>query len=252
MTAYLTFTYAASLASFGDIAVGERRSSAERPAKSAILGLVAGALGIERDEAESHSALASELFYAVRTEDMAVRSPRRLMTDYHTVQTRQRGRNIRFATRHEELADKKELETILSYREYRSDCIFTIALWPRSATLRYTLEQMQTALERPVFTPYAGRKSCPLMLPMFPRVVEASDVKAALIARDELMADIYARLEAYRLKPTKLVSLTIDADAEELHGQRREHRRDAIVNRQKWQFGLREEALVSWEGTLDE
>ena len=69
MPSFLTFTLAAPLASFGSIAVGERRASSDRPAKSAILGLAAGALGIEREDNEAHAALAHELFYAVRTEN---------------------------------------------------------------------------------------------------------------------------------------------------------------------------------------
>src|SRR5689334_9905919 len=107
MPSFLTFTLAAPLASFGSIAVGERRASSDRPAKSAILGLVAGALGIEREDNEAHAALAHELFYAVRTENLKVRSPRRLMTDYHTAQTPPQVRNRRFATRREEAADKQ-------------------------------------------------------------------------------------------------------------------------------------------------
>jgi CRISPR-associated Cas5-like protein len=44
MARFLTLTFAAPLASFGAIAVGERRPSWDRPGKSAALGLVAGAL----------------------------------------------------------------------------------------------------------------------------------------------------------------------------------------------------------------
>jgi CRISPR system Cascade subunit CasD len=44
--------FAAPLASFGAIAVGQCRPSWDRPAKSAALGLVAGALGLDRSDAE--------------------------------------------------------------------------------------------------------------------------------------------------------------------------------------------------------
>jgi CRISPR system Cascade subunit CasD len=158
MPSFLTFTLAAPLASFGGIAVGERRASSDRPAKSAILGLVAGALGIEREDNEAHAALAHELFYAVRTENLKVRSPRRLMTDYHTAQTPPQVRNRRFAMRREEAADKQNLRTILSYREYRSDCSFSVALWPRVSPSRFSLEKLAEALRKPVFVPYVGRK----------------------------------------------------------------------------------------------
>jgi CRISPR system Cascade subunit CasD len=108
MPCFLTFTLAAPLASFGGVAVGERRGSDDRPAKSAIIGLLAAALGIEREDEETHAALAREFFCAVRIENFKVRAPRRLMTDYHTAQSPPRGRNQRFATRRHEVADKLE------------------------------------------------------------------------------------------------------------------------------------------------
>ena len=247
MTSFLTFTLVAPLASFGGVAVGERRASADRPAKSAILGLLAGALGRERDDEGAHAALAHELLYAVRSEDMKVRSPRRLTTDYHTAQTPPRGRNQHFATRRDEVADKQSLGTILSYREYRSDCSFSIALWPRMFPLRFSLEELAEALRRPVFVPYAGRKACPLMLPMQPLVFEAADVREAFAQRDALSESQSAFLESYGLLAAPH-TLALDSEAAEGMQGRRERRRDQILNRGRWQFGLRDEILRPWNG----
>src|ERR1700730_2246416 len=199
MPSFLTFTLAAPLASFGSVAVGERRTSDDRPAKSAILGLIAGALGMERDNEEAHAALAQELFCAVRIENFKVRAPRRLMTDYHTTQAPPRGRNQRFPTRRDELGDEQSLGTILSYREYRTDCSFSIALWPRISPLRFGLEELAKALHKPIFVPYAGRKGCPLMLPMQPLVLEATDVREAFAMRDGKREKQKAFLETYGL-----------------------------------------------------
>jgi CRISPR system Cascade subunit CasD len=245
MPFFLTFTMAAPLASFGAIAVGERRASFERPSKSAVLGLVAGALGIEREDDAAHAALAHELFYAVRTENMKVRSPRRLMTDYHTAQTPPQGRNRRFATRRGELADKQALGTILSYREYRSDCSFSIAFWPRVSSLRFSLEALAEALRKPVFAPYAGRKACPLMLPMQPLVIEAADVREAFEQRDTICESQKAFLHSYGLLAMP-EALAIDADAADTIAGRWERQRDQILNRSRWQFGLRDEITCPW------
>ena len=57
MPRYLLFTLAAPIASFGTVAVGERRPTWERPAKSQVVGLVAGCLGIERHEEARQQAL---------------------------------------------------------------------------------------------------------------------------------------------------------------------------------------------------
>ncbi len=249
MTAFLTFSLAAPLASFGGVAVGERRSGGDRPAKSAILGLVAAALGIERSDHEVHAALAREFFYAVRTENMKVRSPGRLMTDYHTVQTPPRARNQLFATRREEVADKKNLGTILSYREYRSDCAFSIALWLRAGASRFSLEEIEAALRLPVYVPYMGRKACPLMLPMRPRIVEAGTIREAFVKRDEGVSERERKFLEKQGLLTKPAALAADADAEmAAEGSRRERRRDAILDRCRWQFGLRDETVSPWKG----
>lgn len=247
MPSFLTFALAAPLASFGGVAVGERRASLDRPAKSAILGLVAGALGIEREENEAHTALARELFCGVRIENMKVRAPRRLMTDYHTVQTPPRGRNQHYPTRRDEMADKQTLGTNLSYREYRSDCSFSIALWPRLSPLRFSLEELAAALRAPKFVPYAGRKACPLMLPMQPLVLEASDVQRAFEQRDAACIQQMEFLKKYNLW-AEPCALAVDADAGEQIGDRRERRRDQVLSRAGWHFALRDEILRPWAG----
>ncbi len=245
MPSFLTFTLAAPLASFGGVAVGERRASHDRPAKSAVLGLLAAALGIQRNQNEAHTALARELLCAVRIENMRVRSPRRLLMDYHTVQTPPRGHNQRFATRRDEVADKQKLGTILSYREYRSDCSFSIALWPRVSPMRSSLDELAAALRKPIFMLYAGRKACPLMLPMQPLVLEASDVREAFAQRDVLCEKQKVFLKECNLfaEPN---ALALDADAGEEMGDRRERRRDQILNRSRWHFALRDEILRPW------
>jgi len=57
MTAFLLASLYAPMASWGEITVGERRTSWDRPSRSAILGLVAAALGIEREDQDGHDAL---------------------------------------------------------------------------------------------------------------------------------------------------------------------------------------------------
>ena len=249
MPSFLTFALVAPLASFGGVAVGERRASHDRPAKSAILGLVAGSLGIERGDEDAHTALDRDLFYAVRTEDIG-RSPRRLMTDYHTSQSPPRGRNRKYATRGEEIADKQCLGTILSNREYRSDCSFSIALWQRPSATRFRLEEIAHALRYPIFVPYAGRKACPLMLPMQPLVLEAADVRSAFARRDAVSTQERKFLESHGLMALPR-SLALDADAAtSMHVEctRRERKRDQILNRHRWQFALRDETVGPWDG----
>ena len=58
---FLVFTLYSPLGSFGEIAVGERRMSWARPGRSAVLGLVAAALGYERTEEAAHQELGRRL-----------------------------------------------------------------------------------------------------------------------------------------------------------------------------------------------
>jgi CRISPR system Cascade subunit CasD len=240
MARFLTLTFAAPLACFGSIAVGERRPSWGRPGKSAALGLVAGALGLDRSEEDAHRALAEEYFFAARSADLPVRA--RLTIDYHTAQSPPQIRDRRFATRREELA-VEDLGTILTRREYHADTCFTLALWPRGDSARWTLDEFLNALRRPVYVPYAGRKACPLMLPMDPRIVEAEDVFEAFARRDALIA-ADPRISAFlrpRCLETRAHTVALDAEAwASASPAQIERRRDALLDRGRWQFGLRE------------
>jgi len=178
MPEFLTFAIAAPLAAMGEIAVGERRGTWDRPARSAMLGLVAACLGLARDDEAAHAALETGYGLALRRQGIGP-----LLADYHTVQVPPRQRGRRFATRAEELA-AGPLETILSRRDYHTDTLVLVALWPRPE-VRWGLEEIASALRAPRYTPYFGRKSCPLMLPLSPRLEIAADPVAALAARAE-------------------------------------------------------------------
>ena len=176
MRDYLLFRLYGPMASWGDIAVGEVRPSYTHPSKSAVLGMVAAALRIDRDQEEKHRQLAAAYGFAVQVDSMGVP-----LVDYHTAQVPPSGsgRNRRaFATRREELRTlpREALNTILSRRDYRMDALATVALWVRAAP-PYSFEEIRSALERPGYVLYLGRKSCPLALPVEERAVLAPDLR---------------------------------------------------------------------------
>ena len=153
------------MGSFGEIAVGERRMGWSRPGRSAILGLIAAALGIERVDEAAHRNLEAGFFYAVRTD-----APGRPFIDYHTAQTPKVRRGRTFATRREEL-EADDLHTVLSSREWRSDACFTIALWPRHDQA-VNLSEIVDALRHPRFALYPrpqGGTSRPAAQPRYYR-----------------------------------------------------------------------------------
>ena len=250
MPAYLTFALVAPVASFGGIAVGERRGGWDRPARSAVLGLVGACLGVWRDDDAAQAALAEEYGLA-----LFCHAPGRLLADYHTTQVPSTQRGRRFATRAQELA-ASELNTILSRRDYRSGAWHLGALWPRAAP-RWPLEALAAAMERPVFTPSLGRKSCPLGLPLAPRVIEAADPAAALLHRhatgpEARLPDGSRRLlrDSLADAPGEPVVVLDAADVarDDPRLRRIELRRDQPRSRRRWQFDLREEAVLGVGG----
>jgi CRISPR system Cascade subunit CasD len=239
MPTFLVFSLWAPLAAFGDVAVGERRYSLERPGKSAVLGLVAAALGIDRTDEATLRALHDGYGLAVRVD-----TPGAPMTDFQTAQVPPARKGKRWATRRAELAEP-ELGTILSWREYRTDARFTVVLWPREKP-PYSLERLEQALRQPVFTLYLGRKACPLGAPPAPWCVETSSLAEALGAYDDHWQPIIENNRIRQPKATKIAILYTDAEAVDwlgdgLKSHHRRARRDDVVNRQRWQFRLREE-----------
>jgi CRISPR system Cascade subunit CasD len=219
------------MASWGDIAVGEFRPTFDRPSKSAVMGLIAAALGIRRCEEERQRELAQGYLMAIRID-----SPGILLRDYHTVQvppTSKGEKKYPFTTRKDELAvAKDELNTILSSRDYRCDTVYTICLWGRTAFPPYSIETIKTHLDNPAFVLYLGRKSCPLSLPVHAQILNAENLAEVLGAvcfpDDQFISQLLRRHD-----------IRIFWEGDEKTGFEREHtvtRRDDPSSRKRWQF----------------
>lgn len=238
MTEYLLFQLYGPLAAWGGIAVGEVRPSAISPSKSAVLGLVAGALGIRRDQDDEQRRLVAGYGFAVRVDE-----PGAPLTDYHTIQVppssevKKRGMH----TRKDEV-EAETLETILSSRHYRIDSVSTVVLWARAET-PYCLARLVGALSEPCFVPYLGRKSCPLALPMQAQVVSAANICEALQKASFSSAQFLEDLPAGGRK-----ALYWDKDGNAgVDPQNEFTARDAVVSRSRWQFDVRHQ----FHSTLD-
>lgn len=152
------------------------RPSANFPTRSALLGLLGACLGIGRNERDRLQALADSVGMAVRVDERRVPrkngpvQPVRMvkMTDYHTIKDAR-----------EDYTGLKSHETIQTWREYLYDAEFTVAIWSR-ANAEVSLTELGKAVNQPLFTPYLGRRSCPLARPLFDGHVTASGVVEAL------------------------------------------------------------------------
>ena len=81
MPDYLIFHLYGPMASWGDIAVGEYRNTADTPTRSAIFGLLAAGLGIHRDDEDGLLNLSRSYKMAVRIDAHGTR-----LQDFHTTQ----------------------------------------------------------------------------------------------------------------------------------------------------------------------
>ena len=251
MGQFLTFAMVGPMASFGTLAVGERRDGGDRPARSAILGLMGACLGITRDDRNAQEALGMGYGLAV-----LCHAPGRLLTDYHTAQTAPSRRNWHPATRAQELAGAGELATILSRRDYRMGSWHLGAIWARDETPRWTLEDLCHAMCEPVFTPSLGRKSCPPGLPFAPQLVDGENVVSVLLDRhadgpESRITMRYGHLRDQFAGRGGGMDTLVVLDAADVAQQgaghdviRREIRRDQPLSRTAWQFALREEAIL--------
>lgn len=235
MPEFLVFHLYGVMASWGDTAVGEYRPTHDHPTRSAVLGMVAAALGIRREEEERLDELNSAYHLAVRLDH-----PGKLIRDYHTTQVPRSGsgkKKKQYATRKEELnTPEKEISTILSSRDYHCDAIYTICLWCINDKSPYPLEELRDALNTPKFVLFLGRKSCPPALPLAARVVTGENLGAIFAAEPFPGEGLLPRLAFHE----KMVRVFWEGDEDV--GIQPDHsgpRHDDPLSRRRWQFGDR-------------
>lgn len=252
MADYLLIRLYGPLASWGDIAVGEVRHSTVHPSRSALLGLLGAALGVERDDEAGQQRLSAGYRFGIKL--LAVGLPLR---DYHTVGVGIPPRKVRFLSRRQELAADR-VDTILSTREYRCDSLALVAI-EATAAAPYDLVQLAQALRRPRFHLYLGRKSCPLAIPLAPTQISADTLQAALddtVHQLPLLSLLKHEPEAW---PSALDRRAFRLDQPRYYWENgmqsgmeasfESQRHDQPLSRRRWQFSPRREwvALVGQE-----
>lgn len=228
----LVFQLYGPLASWGTPAVGEFRPSSDHPGRSALLGLLAAALGIQRDDAANQQALASSVRFVVKQ-----LYPGQVIRDFHTVQVPKRDRKARYVTRKEEMAFSSErLNTIISRREYRCDGLWRVGVTVTSSS-DWSLLDLEAALRQPKFMLYLGRKSCPLSAPLSPMIVQAEGIQQALSVD---MPPVHEQQKRW-IELGDSVDYYWEGEAGDLDVQDTRYPEDEVVSRERWQFKGRRE-----------
>ena len=251
MNRYLLFRLYGPMAAWGDTAVGEFRPSQTHPGRSAILGLLAAALGLRRPYRVQEPKEKQEWEEALQTLNRNIQVAVRLdlpgtpLRDYHTIQTPPSSKKTHYYTRRDELAVAKEkLNTILSQREYLIDSGATIALHAPEVD-KVELERWQNALQKPLLSLYLGRKSCPLALPTAPEVIDAENLKDAFAEYpgcEQILGEQKSPNTHWLDKQEKeSVRYFWEGTDDSLGKNLTARRRDQLLNRERWQFAERDE-----------
>lgn len=153
----LLLRLAGPMQSWGTTSRFDQRDTGKEPSKSGVIGLLAAALGIDREDWEQLAPLA-QLAMGVRHDRPGV-----LKRDYQTAQ------NIISADR------SKTHKTAVTFRFYLADAVFLVGL---EGPDRAMLESAHEALRNPVWPLALGRKS---YVPSEPIWLEGGLVDAALL-----------------------------------------------------------------------
>lgn len=150
----LLLRLAAPLQSWGANSKFDRRTTEKMPTKSGVIGLLAAALGLKRDEDLTELNCLRFAFRADREGDV--------ITDFHTAHGK---------------------KPYLTYRHYLSDAVFLAGVEGGEEILK----KLEGALQSPAFPLFLGRRSCPPTFPVLLGIRE-SDLETAL-ANEPMLCD---------------------------------------------------------------
>ncbi|MBC8403352.1 MAG: type I-E CRISPR-associated protein Cas5/CasD [Candidatus Marinimicrobia bacterium] len=128
------------------------------PTRSGILGLLAASIGIDRRDVAGLEALSASVALAVRMDS----NPCRIM-DFHTVLEARK------------VDGKSNKNPVVSRREYLCDAVYTLLAWEK-VDASINMDIIGTAVQKPTYTPFLGRRSCPIGRPLFAGYIIASDL----------------------------------------------------------------------------
>lgn len=159
----LLLRLAAPLQAWGLDSKFDVRQTEREPTKSGVLGLLACAMGVRRDNVEGLARLRS-LSFGVRVEQEG-----KLLRDYHIAKSYKMDSKNGLI----KLDGKTGLPAIdkpyLTQRYYLADAMFLVVLSGEDVLI----EEIAAALNHPAYPLYLGRRSCPPTLPLLLGISEA-------------------------------------------------------------------------------
>lgn len=168
----LLFHISGAMCSWGSSTSGAYRPTDGYPTKSAIVGILAASLGIDRFDNKRQAQLYADFDYVVISA-----GTEEYIADFATIQTTMmpKGETITSLPPRAEELSRGELKTIVADRRYLCNGYYTIIVIPIGKSA-IPLSELKRALEHPHYVPYLGRKSCPLSAPLCPTIEEYESI----------------------------------------------------------------------------
>lgn len=141
--------------SWGTSSHFETRNTDYYPSKSALIGIIAASFGYRRDQEQEIKEL-NELDFALRIDQ-----PGMLLRDYH------------IAKKYKKTGEFER--TYVTNRYYMEDAVFVVAI---SHADDERMEKIYEALKHPYFSPFMGRRSCPVPLDFIIKMTEEDAITA--------------------------------------------------------------------------
>jgi len=174
MNSYLAIKLHGVMQAWGGHTYEDLRHSELIPTRSGMLGMLAACIGIDRGDIKGLESLSASVRMAVRLDS----KPQRMM-DFHTVMDARK------------VDGKPNPNPVVSKREYLSDAQYTVLI-QSIPEMGYSLKSIEQAIKSPVYTPFLGRRSCPLSRPLFDTVLSAIDFKRAFAMCEPVGGVIYS------------------------------------------------------------
>lgn len=236
---FLGFKLSGPMASWGDVTVGDTRSTWPAPSASALIGLLAAAHGIKREDMAGQENLADWRF-AVRVDQQGS-----YMRDFHTIQSPMyEARGKPFRTRKEEL-ERGRLSTKVSERGYYCGQTATIMAWGGDA------QMAAKALRHPAFFLALGRRACPPARPLCPNIINEPTLREAFEAYDRLYPEPASGLSASDERMELYWEAETDGPQSGINKFTQLERRDRPKSRgPDWSFTVRKVNHAAWPAQL--
>ena len=194
----LLLRLAAPLQAWGTESKFDTRQTRREPSKSGVIGLLACALGIRREDSAAMAELA-KLSFGIRVDQEGQQ-----LMDYHTVKS--------YKSIKDYLADGDPSDAYQTYRYYLADAVFLAAVSSEDDAL---MDRLEAALHRPAFPLFLGRRSCPPTLPLSLGVRNLSLEEALLQEPWQASWEYQNQWKRKHAGQTLHLRMILDVDAEE-------------------------------------